>query len=312
MFGAFSAAWVIPALVGPAIAGLAADTIGWRWVFLGVVILILPALFMVVPAVRGMAGPQEGVEVNWSAQRIAWAAVLAVAVLGLSLSVELHGPWIVVVAVVALAVAIVAVRPLTPRGTLRGARGLPGVILTRAVIAAAYFGAEVYLPYLFTSQFGLTPTLAGLGLTGAGIAWGATSWLQARLPNLDSRRSARIGALGVVLAIAAALATALWHLPPAVAIAGWAIGGGGMGMIEPRLAVLTLSYSTPENRGFNSSAMSIADSVGSSVSLAILGILFGSFGLQPVPPAFVATFALALVFAVAAFAVVGRAFERRR
>lgn len=312
MFGAFSAAWVIPALVGPAIAGIVSDTVGWRWVFLGVVVLIVPAMLMVVPAMRPLSGAHSETEVKWSPGRIGWSAVLAVAVLGLSLSSELPRLPGLVLAVVALCVGLVAVRPLVPRGTLRGTRGLPGVILTRGVIAAGYFGAEVYLPYLLTDRFGLTPSLAGLALTGAGVAWGATSWLQARLPALDSRMSARIGASAVVVAIAAALATSAWHLVPWVAIAGWAIGGAGMGMIEPRLAVLTLAYSTPVNRGFNSSAMSIADSVGSGMSLALLGILFGAFGATPTGPAFTATFAVTLVFALLAVAVCGRAFLRDR
>ena len=40
ILGAFAAAWVLPGLVGPFASGLVADTIGWRWVFLGVLVLI--------------------------------------------------------------------------------------------------------------------------------------------------------------------------------------------------------------------------------------------------------------------------------
>ena len=39
IFGAFAAAWVIPSLIGPSIAGVVAEAVGWRWVFLGVVAL---------------------------------------------------------------------------------------------------------------------------------------------------------------------------------------------------------------------------------------------------------------------------------
>src|SRR3954453_1714226 len=35
LFAAFSAAWVLPALVGPVLAGLITTHLGWRWVFLG-------------------------------------------------------------------------------------------------------------------------------------------------------------------------------------------------------------------------------------------------------------------------------------
>ncbi|HRD61048.1 MAG TPA: MFS transporter, partial [Nocardioides sp.] len=41
IFGAFAAAWVIPSMVGPTVAGVVAEAAGWRWVFLGVVALSL-------------------------------------------------------------------------------------------------------------------------------------------------------------------------------------------------------------------------------------------------------------------------------
>ncbi|MFC7716382.1 MFS transporter [Nonomuraea recticatena] len=52
IFAAISAAWVVPAMVGPAVAGLVADTVGWRWVFYGICPLIVPALLMLLPALR--------------------------------------------------------------------------------------------------------------------------------------------------------------------------------------------------------------------------------------------------------------------
>ena len=36
----FSAAWVVPSIVGPFVAGVIAETIGWRWVF-GLAIVVL-------------------------------------------------------------------------------------------------------------------------------------------------------------------------------------------------------------------------------------------------------------------------------
>ncbi|WP_281444717.1 MFS transporter, partial [Paenarthrobacter nicotinovorans] len=53
IFAAFAASWVVPSLVGPFAAGVVAQLSSWHWVFLGVVGLVVPALLMVVPAVRG-------------------------------------------------------------------------------------------------------------------------------------------------------------------------------------------------------------------------------------------------------------------
>ncbi|WP_188037723.1 MFS transporter, partial [Actinotalea sp. JY-7885] len=58
VFAAFAAAWVLPSVVGPALAGFIADTVGWRWVFLGVPLLAVPALAVLRPAlVRAGAAP---------------------------------------------------------------------------------------------------------------------------------------------------------------------------------------------------------------------------------------------------------------
>ena len=59
IFGAFAAAWVIPSMVGPSLAGVVAETVGWRWVFLGVVALAAAATAAVLPAVRGIEDTPE-------------------------------------------------------------------------------------------------------------------------------------------------------------------------------------------------------------------------------------------------------------
>ncbi|WP_308258080.1 MFS transporter, partial [Pseudonocardia lacus] len=52
LFAAFAAAWVLPAVVGPPVAGLMVETIGWRWVFASAALLAVPAATMVEPALR--------------------------------------------------------------------------------------------------------------------------------------------------------------------------------------------------------------------------------------------------------------------
>src|ERR1700691_4856115 len=43
MFAVLSTAWVVPGLIGPAIAALVAAAVGWRWVFLGLLPLVAAA-----------------------------------------------------------------------------------------------------------------------------------------------------------------------------------------------------------------------------------------------------------------------------
>ncbi|WP_223695319.1 MFS transporter [Leifsonia poae] len=303
IFAGFAAAWVIPSLIGPLIAGIVAETVGWRWVFLGVVVLVALAMLMVVPAMRGVRAPDASDErMPWDIRRIGWSVLVAVAVLALNLAAEARGPVQWIAPVVAVAVALVALRPLLPHRTLRAARGLPSVILLRSLVAGTFFAAEVYVPYLLVSQYGMSASVAGLALTAAGLSWAAASWVQGRYPAIGHRLAARLGAIGLAIAVASLLATAVFGLPPVVVIVGWAFAGAGMGILYPRLGVLTLEYSTIDDQGFNSSALSIADAIGSAIALAATAIVFAA--LAPLGGAwpFAGVFALTAVLCLAAFA----------
>ncbi|MDQ0754990.1 MFS transporter [Arthrobacter sp. B3I4] len=308
IFAAFSAAWVIPSLVGPFAAGLVAQVAGWQWVFLGVVGLVLPALLLTAPALRGLRGTGErpadapaAAPGPGGAVKLALAALAAAAVLGLNLSAKLPGPSGGFLAAAAIAVALVAVRPLIPPGTLTARRGLPSVILTRGLAAAAFFGAEVYLPYLLVERYAFAPTFAGLTLTGGAVAWAAASAVQGKLGSrLDHRKAIRIGSVLVLGAVVLALLTTLLGWPAAVAIIGWIFAGGGMGLMYARLSVMTLALSTKDTEGFNSSAMSISDSLGGALALAATGIVFAAFATWAGAAPFAGVFAL-----TAAIGVVG-------
>ncbi|WP_425556045.1 MFS transporter, partial [Kitasatospora nipponensis] len=50
VFAAFSAAWVLPSVLGPVISGAVTQHLGWRWVFLAVPLLVVLLLAVLVPA----------------------------------------------------------------------------------------------------------------------------------------------------------------------------------------------------------------------------------------------------------------------
>lgn len=268
IFAGFAAAWVIPPLIGPFAAGAITELFSWHWVFLSVVLLVAAATAMVVPALRGMPQHNTDTSVRWAFGRIVWAAIAALAVLSLSLLSELPAVG-GVLAGIAVVVAIIAARPLLPSGTLLARRGLPSVIMLRGLAAAAFFGAEVYLPYLLIQKYEYSPTLAGLALTLGALAWAGASWLQGRLSTqLTNAACTTLESSLVFVAIMIAFATALFSLPSGIAIAGWVLGSGGMGLMYPRISTMTLALSTTSNQEFNSSALSISDSMGGALALA--------------------------------------------
>lgn len=298
VFAAFSAAWVIPSIVGPFLAGLVAEQLHWRWVFLGVAILTLAAFGLVYLRLHGIDLATDEPSHEPVGARLGLATVVAVGALALSIAGE-AGAWTPAIIATALVAIVLAVRPLLPPGTLRARRGLPSVVLMRALIAGALFGAEIYVPYLLIDAYGFSATAAGLGLTAAALLWAAAAAVQGRFGDrLGSTRITLLGSALLLSATLAAAATAAWHLPAVVVIAGWALAGAGMGLMYPRLTVLTLAYSTPQNQGFNSSALSISDSIGAASTIAVMGLTF--VALSTTSSGFPAVFGIAAVLAVLA------------
>ena len=307
IFAGFAAAWVVPSLVGPTVAGAVTELWSWHWVFLGVVVLVVPALLMVIPALRGMSGSGDATT-PWAFGRIGWSVLAAVAVLVLNVVGEIPGVG-PVLAAAAVVVALVAVRALLPVGTLRARRGLPSVLLVRGLSAAGFLGAEVYIPYLLTQRYEVSPTIAGLSLTGGALAWSAAATVQGRMGmRLSSATAVRLGTILVVAGVVLTLAAAVVTAPVVVIIVAWVVAGAGMGLMSPRTSALTLEMSAPENQGFNSAAMTVADSFGSALALAITGVLF--IGLAGIADPFVAVFALAGVIALAAAVLAPRVTAR--
>lgn len=314
VFAAFAAAWVVPSMIGPFLAGAVAEYLHWRWAFLGVAVLTAVAFAMVAARLRGvdlgLGVPQDRRVVS---TRLLLAVVVAVLAVLIGFSADMRPAIGWPVALAAIVVIGVALRPLLPQATLRAGRGLPSVVLMRGLAAGAFFAAEAYLPYLLIERFDFSVTWAGLALMLAAFAWAGASALQGRYgERLGNRRISAISLSLMMVALLCVLAAAVWGITPLLVIVGWAFAGGGMGLLYPRLTVLTLAYSGESDQGFNSSALSISDSTGAAVVIALAGLAVASLGGGAAAFSIVFVFcaALVLVAAVPGFRL-GRAAEQK-
>jgi MFS family permease len=297
VFASFAAAWVLPSMFGPALAALVASTAGWRWVFLGVVGLVVLAAAMMASSLRRLA-PAAGGDPT-PASRIAWAVAAAVAVLTLELLGSAHGVA-TALAVLAVAAVVVALRHLLPRGTLVAGPGLPAVVATRGLLSGGFFCIEAYIVFVLEDRWGLSPGVAGLVLTGVGVTWASASQGQARLGGRVGHRTAMsAGALLLLTGVVVILVVVATRAHPVLAMAGAVLAGCGMGFGYPRTGVSMLEASTDRDRGFNSSALSVADSLGAALALSASGVVFSSAHRTGGDP-FVTVFALAAAIAVVA------------
>jgi MFS family permease len=304
IFASFAAAWVLPSLFGPAVAAFVAGAFGWRWVFLGIVGLVVLAAFLVAPVVPGLRTDETGEAAPRS--RMVWAGVAAVAVLG----VELLGSHATLVgtaaALVAVVVVLTSVRSLTPGGTLRAGRGLPSVIGTRGLMSAAFFCGQAYIVLVLQLRWGLTPGTAGIALTVVGVVWATASQVQARLGRrLTSERAMLVGTSMLLVATVVLWLSVRLDLSAVVAGGAFVVAGAGMGLGFTRTGVAMLAASSDRDRGFNSSALTIADSIGAALALSLCGIGYAVAERAGGDP-FLAVFGIAVVAATGAVVTAAR------
>lgn len=309
LFAAFSAAWVVPSLVGPVVSGAMVEHLGWRWVFLAVPALALPAALALVPALRATR-PRDGRFAD-TGHRVGWACGAAAGICLLYLGGQLHGLPAVAVLLPAAVLALASTHRLLPPGTLRAARGLPSVIALRGLVCAAFFGAEAFLPLLLSRERGLSPTLAGLALTAGALGWSTASWYQGHRRNGWSRhRFLRVGTSCVCIGLALSASAISTRVPTAMAVVGWVVAGLGMGLISASLAVLTLAMSPPDRQGEHSSALQLSEATTVATMLAIGGSLFSALLTHSAPAAYGVVFAIAGTMALLAALVVSRTDAR--
>jgi MFS family permease len=275
VFAVLTAAWVLPALVGPVIAASVAHAVGWRWVFLGVPALAVGA-WLLARGTPPRPGGGEQARVRLPAALVAATGVLAVSAGGQRSSPA----WPALVAA-GLAALVLAGRRLLPPGSWSGGRGLPSVLGARGLIGAAFAAAEVYVPLLLTLGRGLTLAQAGWVLTTGAVTWWGGSWLAAHWrPLADEQARVRIGAGLVGAGIAGFAAIAVPAVPLVVPVISWGIAGLGIGLAFSTLSVLALAHAPAGGEGRTSSALQLNDYLVQSAALALGSVVFAGFAYR--------------------------------
>jgi MFS family permease len=311
MFATLSTAWVLPGVVGPAIAGFVGETLGWRWVFLGLLPLIVLSASIAFPAVRRIGpDPTDAGNAATLRDRAPLAFLVAIGT-GLLLAGLTSGNELLVVGLGILggAIAIYALRRLTPAGTLRAARGLPAAVLMRGILTFAFFAVDAYVALALVEWRGLSATQAGITLTAATVSWTAGSWTQARYAHrYPPERFVRMGLVVLVVGLASFSVVLLPDVSPWVSLPTFGLAGYAMGLAYSPLALIVLREAPTAEQGRASAAISLTDSLGTALGTGITGALVAASVRGTGDPAM----GLALGFAVAVvIALVGNAIGGR-
>ncbi|MFF8730215.1 MFS transporter [Streptomyces sp. NPDC015171] len=282
IMAAFAAGWVVPSIVGPLASGAVTEHLGWRWVFLGIPVLVVFPLALALPQIRRRAsGPvdEEAGAGSFDRRRIRLAFGISLGAGLLQYAAQDLRPLSLLPALAGAALLVPAVLGLLPRGTYRAARGLPSVVLLRGLAAGSFIASESFVPLMLVTQRGLSPTLAGFSLAAGGGTWALGSYAQSR-PGLAPYRE-RLMTAGMVLvavAIVAAPSVLVHAVPVWIVAVAWGVGCFGMGLVLSSTSVLLLKLSAPEEAGANSAALQISDGLSNVVLLAVAGAAFAALG----------------------------------
>jgi MFS family permease len=279
-FSVVATCWVLPAIVGPFVAGVLAEQVSWRWVFLGVAALTALPVGLLLKPLRELPGAESRSAAE-EAGRLRTVRICAgLTALGAALfqvgSQRLDWAGALLIALGAALLAP-SVPKLLPRGIFRAGRGLPTVVALRGLMAAAYFGTESFMPLMLVQERGLSATAAGLSLTGAALSWALAAWLGNR-PWLRDRLSragqVRLGIGITTAALLGAVAAISPHTPVWTAAASMLVAGLGMGFVFTNISVLTLELSAPGEQGANSASLQVSDGLTGTLAVAVAGAVY--------------------------------------
>jgi MFS family permease len=277
--GMLAAAWVVPGLIGPGVAGLLVEVSSWRMVFWIVPLLLVGPILLLVPELKKLLFVPTPLRTD---ARIQITSVLiAIGALSVFQAGASHvGRWsaisIVVIFVISLCVTAWSTKALMPSGFLRMSAGIPAIVGMRGVIAGAFFAAEIYVPLALQEIRGTSVALSGGVLTAATITWFAGSWLQGSHKLKLSRQQILVAgvlftALGIALTPVSVFMPNDIVMAALLASVAWGVAAFGMGICFPTLGVLMLDQSPEEEHARHSASLQMSDSFGVIIATAIAG-----------------------------------------
>jgi MFS family permease len=283
MFATMSTAWILPGVIGPAVAATVGEALSWRFVFLGLLPLIAISGTLTLGALRAVVAAPARVAAEHGAAaadraRLPLAIVVAIGA-GLVMLGLTSGEPLPTVGLIALGLPIgmYALRRLTPAGTLRARPVLPAAILLRGILTFTFFGVDAFVPLVLVEWRGRSLAESGIALSISTIVWTAGSWVQARgSSRWPSRRFVQVGFAVVLVGLAGFMLVLREEVSWLVAIPTFALACFGMGLAFSPQALIVLREASEHQQGSASSALSLTDTLGSALGTGLAGAIIAA------------------------------------
>ncbi|MCX4966996.1 MFS transporter [Streptomyces sp. NBC_00654] len=273
-----SAAYVLPALVGPVVSGTITAQVGWRWVFLGLVPLVLVGALTLLPVLRTLTAPGRASAGGSRKPLFALLAGAGVVVLQSAGNAAVAGRTALAVLLLGagLAALVAGLRELLPGGSVRLHRGVPAVVALRGLLAGAFYAVESVVPLTLVVLHDFGTVASGLPLLAGALGWWAGAQLQGRITKMARPVLLRWGLAALACCFAGMAALSLPGAPGWPVYLLWIVGGLGMGVSVPTTGVLVLDQSAEDETGTNSSALQISDVTAAGLGTSAAGVLVGA------------------------------------
>ncbi len=272
IFAIMSTAWVVPSLVAPLLASAVATTVGWRWVFLGLVPLTVAAGLLAAVSLRGLDGSSPGGHEPTPLVRVLLLVIGAAMVLsGLGSDTVWTGVPLVLGGLV---LGVPALHALVPAGTFRAAVGLPAAVLIRGVLTCSFFAADAYLSLAVTAVRGASTFFAGVVLASASFTWTAGAWAQARLmSSWGPARLVRVAGVVLVAGLGLMVVSLIGAVPLWMWVVASCVAGLGIGLGYAPLSSVALADAESGREGVASSSLQLTDVLGMALGTGIGGVV---------------------------------------
>ncbi len=279
MLAAMASAWIVPSLFIPPLAGIVAESLSWRLVFLGVVPIALVSGLLADQALGNVEGGLKG----FLLERTSLRSILARSLSGLGSALSV-GTVIFSISIgnasvkylllsVGVIVFLASISKLLLSAELHRLKDTVLILLARGLSSFAFFGIEAFLPFVLFTVKDMPIAEAGLILTASSFSWTAGSWLQARAFRYVSFR-VRVGlGLGIFLVSLIALWLNFYDasLPGKFSVVVWFVAGAGMGVVYPSITLAGLGSAREGSDGEISSLLQIFDTGGFAISTGVIG-----------------------------------------
>ncbi|MCL2782676.1 MAG: hypothetical protein FWD80_01675, partial [Propionibacteriaceae bacterium] len=168
-----------------------------------------------------------------------------------------------------------AMHRLMPQGFWRFGTGMASLMWVRLMLAGAFFASSSFVILMLMQARDISHQMASWSMAVGAIGWVCGTILQSR-PGLKLRRDQIIiiGSVCVTVAIVGMAALAAWsHLSLSIGIAAMIVAGFGMGLSSASTSLAVMTLSPADAIGRNTSALQVADGLGSAFFAGVAGII---------------------------------------